>query len=240
MTLWPRWTLLGVLGFLLGSAGCSRANVYAITSEPSTDGGSDVMQDTEPVACPSLAALPVGNTTRTLQVGSVTRNYVLHVPSAYNGTKRVPLILDFHGMGSSAANESSTSPYPAVTDPDGVIVAFPDGTVRGALGGTWNMGPCCIADVDDLGFAKTLVSHLEQVACIDPSRIYAVGVLTGSGMVYHLACNAADIFAAVAPAAFDLLEENVEDCHPSRPLTVISFRGTADSRVSYSPPRIVE
>ena len=36
-----------------------------------------------------------------------------------------------------------------------------------------------------------------------------------------------------APAAFDLLKENVNDCKPSRAITVISFRGTADSRVPY-------
>ena len=53
-------------------------------------------------------------------------------------------------------------------------------------------------------------------------------------MVYSLACRAADVFAAVAPAAFDLLQETVNDCQPSRPLTVISFRGTADTRVPYA------
>ena len=62
----------------------------------------------------------------------------------------------------------------------------------------------------------------------------SVGVLTGGGMVNTLACEAADIFAAVAPAAFDLLEETVNDCAPSRPISVVSFRGTADTRVPYA------
>ena len=53
-------------------------------------------------------------------------------------------------------------------------------------------------------------------------------------MVYYLACQAADVFAAVAPAAFDLLQETVDDCKPSRPITEISFRGTADARVAYT------
>ena len=42
------------------------------------------------------------------------------------------------------------------------------------------------------------------------------------------------MFAAIAPAAFDLLEETVADCKPSRPVTVISFRGTADLLVPYA------
>jgi polyhydroxybutyrate depolymerase len=52
-------------------------------------------------------------------------------------------------------------------------------------------------------------------------------------MSHYLACNAAETFASVAPAAFDLLTEEEEPCHPSRPITVISFRGTADPIVYY-------
>jgi polyhydroxybutyrate depolymerase len=49
----------------------------------------------------------------------------------------------------------------------------------------------------------------------------------------RLACDASDIFAAFAPAAFDLLEENEEPCHPPRPVAVLAFRGTADPIVPY-------
>ena len=53
-------------------------------------------------------------------------------------------------------------------------------------------------------------------------------------MAHYLACHAADVFAAVAPSSFDLLQENVGDCLPPRPITVISFRGTADNLVPYA------
>jgi polyhydroxybutyrate depolymerase len=119
-----------------------------------------------------------------------------------------------------------------VTDPEGVIMAFPDGE-EGPAGTGWNLGPCCVANVDDVGFAKAVVTDIQKTACIDPDRVYAVGVLTGGGMVYSLACQAADVFAAVAPAAFDLLDETVGKCQPRRPITVISFRGNGASRVPY-------
>lgn len=165
-------------------------------------------------------------------MGAATRSYVLHVPPTYDGTQPVPLVLDFHGIGSTGWGELSESPYPAVADPEGVIMAFPDG-LPGPAGTGWNMGPCCVADADDAAFARALVAEIQETACIDPSRVYAVGVLTGGGMVYALACQQADVFAAVAPAAFDLLEQNVASCNPSRPITVISFRGNANSRVPY-------
>jgi len=216
---------------VMGSSGCLRTNVLAISEEPAMDAG---LYD-QPVAsftCPS-PVLAAGDSSVTVQVGSLSRTYVLHIPSAYDGKTPSPLILDFHGIGGSGASELSSSPYPAITDPEGVVMAFPDGA-KGPAGTAWNVGPCCVANVDDVAFARALVTNIQETACIDSKRIYAVGVLTGGGMAYALACHAADVFAAVAPAAFDLLKENVGDCNPSLPITVISFRGNGESRVPYA------
>jgi len=213
----------------LWTLGCSRADLLAITEDSgSTAGAANV----PPMSCSALA-LKAGDTSQTLRVGSVNRSFVLHVPTTYDGSKPVPLVVDFHGLGGSGMSELQNSPYPAVTDPEGVVMAFPDG-LKGPLGTAWNVGPCCVADVDDLGFTRALVAQVQNMACIDPRRVYAVGVLTGGGMVYDLACQTADIFAAVAPAAFDLLQENVDDCIPRRSISEISFRGTADPRVPYA------
>jgi len=92
----------------------------------------------------------------------------------------------------------------------------------------------CVADVDDVAFAKAMVEEVKGLACVDEKRVYAVGFSMGGGMSHYLACHAADVFAAVAPAAFDLLEENVETCQPARPITVVSFRGTSDPIVPYA------
>jgi polyhydroxybutyrate depolymerase len=177
--------------------------------------------------------LKAGDTTQSVQVGSTNRSYVLHVPSQYTGNTAVPLVLDFHGLSGSGSGERSSSPYPAQTDKEGVIMAFPSG-MSGPSGNAWNVGPCCVANVDDVAFAKALVAQVEKTACIDPKRVYAVGFSMGGGMSHYLACHAADVFAAVAPAAFDLLEENVGGCTPPRPITVIFFRGTSDSIVPYN------
>ncbi len=231
--------LLGMLGASALHGGCGRVDVFAITDQSAGGGGAggggveggSAGEPILPVICPS-PALSAGDTNRTVQVNSVSRSYVLHIPPSYDGSESVPLVVDFHGGSNTGWDELSSSPYPAVTDPEGVVMAFPDG-MSGPLGPSWNMGPCCVADVDDLAFVRALVTDIESIACIDPDRVYAVGVLAGGGMVYHLACYAADVFAAVAPAAADLLEETVDDCRPSRPITVISFRGTDSTRVPY-------
>jgi polyhydroxybutyrate depolymerase len=112
------------------------------------------------------------------------------------------------------------------------VMAFPNG-LNGPSGSAWNIGPCCVANVDDVAFARALVTAVSAVACIDPKRVYATGVSMGGGMAYVLACHAADLFAGVAPSAFDLVQEDVASCLPARPITVISFRGSADTLVPF-------
>jgi polyhydroxybutyrate depolymerase len=199
--------------------------------DPGSGGRSATDASGVAATCPS-PGLEAGDTTESVQVGSANRSYVLHVPGQYSGTTPVPLVVDFHPLGGSGSEERAGSPYPALTDPEGVIMAFPSG-LRGPSGNAWNVGPCCVDDADDVAFARALVAQIEQTACIDPRRVYAVGFSMGGGMSHYLACHAADVFGAVAPAAFDLLEENVAGCTPSRPITVISFRGTSDPVVPY-------
>lgn len=223
----------GVIGGASGTSGSgsggSGSSDVGGSSGAAGRGGSAADGGAPP--CPPSRLAP-GDSDRSVHVGSEARNYILHLPPSYDGLARVPLVIDFHGAGESAARERESSPYPDVLDADGVVMAFPEGLV-GPAGQGWNVGPCCVADVDDVAFTRALVADIQALACIDPKRVYAVGVLTGGGMAHHLACHAADLFAAVAPAAFDLLEENVDDCTPARPISVISFRGTGDSRVPY-------
>jgi polyhydroxybutyrate depolymerase len=221
---------LAALGLTAAVAlACSRADLAAITSPPAGDGSADQEM---PMTCPSTPLAP-GDSMRTLQVDGVNRAYVLHVPSAYGGGKPVPLLLDFHAIAASGGQQRTASPYPAETDGEGVVMAFPTG-LAGPLGSAWNVGPCCVANADDVAFARALVAAISAVACIDPKRIYAAGVSMGGGMAYTLACNAADLFAGVAPSAFDLVQENVASCQPARPIAVISFRGSADTLVPFN------
>ncbi len=189
-------------------------------------------------ACPTTA-LSSGNSTRKLTVGALSREYILHVPSAYKSGTPVPLLVDFHPIGGSDTEWSTASPYPAVVDAEGAISAYPNGEPSPNLGNAWDVEGCCTspingAAVDDVAFAKAVVADVEAVACIDVKRVYAVGFSMGGGMSNYLACHAADTFAAVGPASFDLTEQNEGDCKPTRPLTVIEWRGKQDSVVPYA------
>ncbi|WP_437481637.1 PHB depolymerase family esterase [Sorangium sp. So ce1014] len=180
-------------------------------------------------ACPVTTLAP-GDNERTVAVGDATRSYVVRLPASYTGASSMPLVLDFHTLGGTSAAEAEASGYRELAESEGFIVAWPQG-----IDGAWNIGPCCTTsrDVDDVAFARALVQQVQAEACVDVKRVYAVGVANGGGMAYHLACNAADVFAGVAPGAFDLLAESEQPCQPVRPIAEISFRGTADVLVPY-------
>ena len=191
------------------------------TGGTTTSGGSPA------VSCPTTV-LAVGDSTHTIKSGGRDRTYVLHVPTGYTGTKAVPLLVDFHPHGSTGPDWRKGTPYLKLADADGVISTFPSAITD------WDVGPCCSDGVDDVGFAKDMVKEIKGLACIDEKRVFAAGFSMGGGMTNYVACHAADVFAAFAPAAFDLLQEIITDCKPGRPITVVSYRGTDDPYVPYN------
>jgi poly(3-hydroxybutyrate) depolymerase len=212
-----------------GSTGVSGTGGSTRTS---ADSGATIDGGTQPTGCSSSgSSLAKGDSTHSIPVGQLARTYLLHVPASYAGTSAVPLVLDFHGMGDTPERQKSMSGFAALSDSQGFIIAWPTGIDQ-----AWNFGPCCTCSktVDDLGFAKAIVAEIEGLACIDAKRVYANGFSIGAAMTNYLACNAADVFAAATPSASDLLGSDQTPCNPVRPISVLTFRGTADTTVPYA------
>ncbi len=187
-----------------------------------------------PTTCAGKTAT-VGNHNMSVVVDGKTRTFIMHVPNTYDGTKPVPLVVDYHPVMGSGQGQYDGTSYRAETDPEGVISLYPDGTKsadQNKMGPGWNVGPCC-SDDDDIKFSREMIKKVQQEACINPRRIYATGFSMGGGMSNHVACNMSDIYAAVAPAGMDLNTQNSADCNPVRPISVIMFRGTNDGTCSY-------
>ena len=94
---------------------------------------------------------------------------------------------------------------------------------------------CCDftnSGVDDVGYLSGLIDAIQQQRNIDPDRIYVIGHSNGGFMAYRLACERADLLAAIASLAgatfFDPL-----DCNPSEPVHTLQIHGTADATINY-------
>lgn len=176
-------------------------------------------------------SLPAGDQDGEVQVNGQTRTYIMHVPSGYSGSEPTALLLDFHAMGAQADMERDSSGFAELSDELGFVVVWPQG-----IDNTWDLGPCCALSepaADDFAFVRALVRKVSSEACIDPNRVYATGFSLGGGMAYYLACKQAEIFAAVAASSMDLFADAETECQPSRPVSVISFRGADDTVVPY-------
>ncbi len=180
--------------------------------------------------------LSAGETTRTLTHDGRERSYILYVPASVKWSQPVPLVLVFHGGLGNAETAIRMSRFNEVADRNGFIVAYPNGTSRLSDDKllTWNGGTCCAyaqeKNVDDVGFVRALVAELHSLANVDAKRVYATGMSNGAILSHRLACEAADVFAAIAPVSGTL---NFPACHPSGPVSVIEFHGTADQHILY-------
>jgi polyhydroxybutyrate depolymerase len=157
------------------------------------------------------------------------RTFRLHVPPG--PARPMPLVLLLHGGGGSGAGMEvlTEGGFDRIADREHVLVAYPDGVGKGWNDGRRDLKSEAVREqVDDLGFLTALVSELARSYPVDATRVYAAGISNGGLMSYRLACDAADIFAAVAPVAANLSVELASRCHPSRPMPILITSGTED------------
>jgi polyhydroxybutyrate depolymerase len=158
---------------------------------------------------------------------------ILHVPSGYTGNTKVPLVLNMHGSGSTAAAQEVFTGMDATSDADGFIVAYPQALIPDGSGFDWNVpgqplvgGRSVPANApNDIQFLTGLVGTLSHRYCIDHNRVFATGFSGGARTASQLACDSSATFAAVAPVSG--LRRPVP-CPTTRAVPVISFHGTAD------------
>lgn len=178
---------------------------------------------------------PAGTKPGTIEIGGRTRDYLIHVPSSYDGQTAVPVVLVLHGATESPENVERLSGMSAKADKENFLAVYPRGTGRQqpALMPTWNSGACCAYamenHVDDVAFLSALIDEIEQDYNVDAKRVYVTGISNGGMMSYRLACELSDKIAAIAPV------EGAQDvpCHPGNRVSVIVFHGNADHLVPF-------
>jgi polyhydroxybutyrate depolymerase len=208
-----------MLGQLLTAAGA----LLAVTALSGCTGAQAARPATDP---PSAAALPVGASTHSIEVGGVSRTYIVYRPASLPAA--APLVVMLHGGFGSASQAEKSYGWDAEADRGQFVVAYPDG-----LGHAWNTGGGCCGtpgrtNADDVGFITAMVSAVERQVPVDAARVYATGISNGGIMAYTLACRTS-VFAAIGPDS----ATELGSCPAPRPLSVIHIHGTADTRIPY-------
>lgn len=161
----------------------------------------------------------------------ITRNYIVHLPLAYNKKVPTPVVIYFHG-GAGNMKAAYRDGLDKMSDKHGFILAVPEGTgevnagsLRGRWnGGKWETGVCC-GDADDVGFISKMIDEIKKNFNIDKNKIYVTGISNGGLMTNRLGCELSDKIAAIAPVAAAAV---MSGCSPLSPISVMVIHGTED------------
>lgn len=217
-TRWAAVVAAAALSAVSAPAAAQPVTTPRAAQPPRCDGAGDIR--------PGVTAV------RTVVSGDRTRSYRIHVPQNSDGRTPLPVVVAYHGRGSTGAElqeYSGLSDLPAIT-------VFPEGVV-GTGGGerqAWQGAPYATSGVDDVAFTRALLDDIERRACVDRDRIYATGKSNGGGLVNLLACRLPDRFAAIAPVAAAVYPGANTGCGGAAPKPVLIMHGDADATIPYS------
>ena len=169
--------------------------------------------------CP---ALTTGVNEISLTAGGAAHPVRVFVPSAYAGSP-LPVVIDWHGLGSNGPQQAMYSGYESVAESEGFIVVHPTGVADEAGGpNSWQLFPAPGRERDDLAFAGGLIDELVANWCADPARVYSTGMSNGGFFTARLICEMADRIAAAVSVAGTY---HPDSCHPAA--TCRTSRSTA-------------
>lgn len=168
--------------------------------------------------------------------GGYDRVYRVYAPENLAAGKKYPLILLLHGGGGTGRGmpRLTKGGFERLADAHGAILAYPD-----AYDKNWNdyrADPGRTSqreNIDDVAFLSAMADEILKKYPADPGRVYAAGISNGAMMSYTLACRAAHRFAAVAPVAGAMPENQAASCKPSRPVPLLIISGTMDKLVHW-------
>lgn len=204
-------------------AACSKDEPAAPTRTTSEGAASE---------CAGRAAVRPGTSTHKLESHGFDREYLVYAPKTYTGTKKVPVVLEFHGFGSSAQQQLLYGNFGPQSEREGFLVVAPQG--QGQPRHFTLLGPSG-SEQDDVVFVADLLDHITTTLCVDAARIYSTGMSNGGAMTAVLACRLSDRIAAFASVAAVVWGP---PCAAARTLPIIAFHGKQDTVVPFDGGRV--
>jgi poly(3-hydroxybutyrate) depolymerase len=185
----------------------------------------------------------------------IPRTYLVHIPKFYDINKASPVIFAFHGNQGLAGDiekqtrldDSTLNPYAIAIYVQGV------GTPTG-----WESNPAYGVSGTtapnnqqrDVDFVKQLIPQVQNMFCIDSTRIFATGHSNGGGFTGVIACDPSlsATFAAIAansgafysytlagadPNTVDTNTPTQQICSPAKNMPIFEAHGTGDPTINY-------
>lgn len=187
-----------------------------------------------PEARTDLPSQP-GDHLRSISVDGVKRDFIVHVPPGYDGTKKLPVVYFFHNLFGSGKGVSEFTAMTKKADSEGFIVVYPNATgwAKNFLR-SWNVGGLSVYRNDDLKFVETLMNTIDQKMAVDKSRVYVAGFSNGGMMAHEVAARFSSRIAAMASVSGCMTGRETT---PSEPVAALIIHGTKDRLVPFDGRR---
>ncbi|MDF2997718.1 MAG: Poly(3-hydroxybutyrate) depolymerase-like protein [Xanthobacteraceae bacterium] len=177
----------------------------------------------------SALTAPASAQERSIAVGNLTREFILHTPQNA-GPGPWPLVIALHGAWQPAGALRSYLDLDAIAEREGFAVAYPKG-----INLLWNDGRGSVAGImpiihkrDDAAFILGVLDTLVAEGIADPGRAYLMGFSNGGFLTAFIACRHAERFAAYATLMMTAPVSYAQSCRPSRPIPILLMNGTYD------------
>jgi len=157
-----------------------------------------------------------------------TREYYLYIPNSIQ--ENAPLVFVLHGYTGSAGGIMGYSGMNEIAQENGFAVCYPQGLSDQSGNNFWNVGYEFHDNqmVNDVNFLSSLANYLQDEYNLSEENTFSTGMSNGGDMSYMLACQANDVFKAIAPVAGCMMEEIYNTCESS-PVPVIEIHGNNDN-----------
>ena len=179
----------------------------------------------------SLPSESLSQTSMSITVNGVERQFRLSVPSSDAGTK-LAIIIAFHGGGGAEEDFQQQNEFDQLGEQEKFIMAYAiaeDG--RTSAEGEWFLNTAATS-FEDNDFAEAIVDNLSSQYCIDQDRLYGIGYSLGSMFTYEIACQLNHRFAAVASFA-GTMPVDPETCELVGGMGVLHIHGKLDYIIDY-------
>ncbi|MEI6050002.1 MAG: PHB depolymerase family esterase [Bacteroidota bacterium] len=169
---------------------------------------------------------------------SLERTFHIHIPSSYDKTVQLPLVIALHGRGGNGESMIlvTRKGFDKLSNKEGFIVVYPDGIEL-----NWNDGRmdeeandrAHRENIDDVGFISALIDSMINNYNIDPKRVYITGISNGAIMSYRLACELSYKITAIAPVDGNIPLLLLPECSPTNPVSVLAINNVNDPLVPF-------
>ena len=160
------------------------------------------------------------------------RPYRVIRPSDFDGGAPLPLLLGLHAYDSTGLGLDTRYDLTRLGELRGFLLVTPDALQEAGGTRTWHPKKET-AYPFDREYLRALLLDVKQKYPVDAARVFVFGNSQGAHMAYRVACDSADLVAAVVSVAGQA-PKAAADCAAVRAVSALEVHGTADTVIGYS------